>query len=375
MSKVKIIKSTLKNKGIVELFNSMTGVGAVNLEIVIPKLYEMTKVLTSLETVFKNLSERDFCIATASKDITSWYTNIGKVYMPETLKGSLEFYKSVLEATNVGANTSIADNSIIDKLQEYIKKQTPEFIQVYSDDYNIFKKSDIINTYMTICGNLKPYESNLKPATSDNNNNGNVGKFIEQMQGSEFIPFNIITRFNFIPLFINPETHENVKKYLMKILQKVYELTHRIYSHMITPDIDVNEFAEIIRDSITDVRKKIPRCNRAFNKIEESMDLLKSNFNDYYKDFAVTKNPSSIITQFVKDVSEKTKGDAKLAFEFSRIVAYYNKLSEQNGTAQDPQVKGLFTKLTSTINQLAGGAKDDSLAEDLKTELEDDEED
>ena len=82
----------------------------------------------------------------------------------------------------------------------------------------------------------------------------------------------------------------------------LFNTTYDIYQIITSPDIDISEFSDIIVDSIKQARKMIPRANKAFKKIEESVELLKDNFQNYYKDFITTKNPTIIIENFILDV-------------------------------------------------------------------------
>ena len=42
---------------------------------------------------------------------------------------------------------------------------------------------------------------------------------------------------------------------------------------------------EGILDNLDNFRKEIPRCDRAFDKIEEALRTLENNFNNYYDNY------------------------------------------------------------------------------------------
>src|SRR5690606_16079398 len=116
------------------------------------------------------------------------------------------------------------------------------------------------------------------------------------------------------------------RQYLMVVLHKLYAIGHDVYEAVSAPDVNVNDFVEVIMGSIGDVQKHIPRCDAAFKKIIESVDLLKGNFGDYYKDFTASGNPTIIMENFVVDVSKNTKSSPAVTAQFRRIIAHYRKL-------------------------------------------------
>jgi hypothetical protein len=138
----------------------------------------------------------------------------------------------------------------------------------------------------------------------------------------------------------------------------LFNTTYDIYQIITSPDIDISEFSDIIVDSIKQARKMIPRANKAFKKIEESVELLKDNFQNYYKDFITTKNPTIIIENFILDVSKDNSGevDIELARQFKKIVMFYQKKSQ--GKIKDPRVNQLFEMLNKNFEILNVKEKD-----------------
>ena len=96
-------------------------------------------------------------------------------------------------------------------------------------------------------------------------------------------------------------------------------------------------------NNIGEVKKRIPRCEKAFKKIEESVDLLKENFNGYYKDYVQTQNQMIIMESFVTDVAKNTKADPETTREFRQIISYYRKMAGQQ--IKNPPMKQLFDKI------------------------------
>jgi len=90
------------------------------------------------------------------------------------------------------------------------------------------------------------------------------------------------------------------------------------------------------------VRKQIPRCDDAFNKIESSIGLLKGNFDRYYKDFVQSGNPGVIIEQFVGDVAKSAEADRKITRQFRQIITFYRKKIQSVNPKDNPQIPKIF---------------------------------
>ena len=70
--------------------------------------------------------------------------------------------------------------------------------------------------------------------------------------------------------------------------------------------------------NIDEIQKQpeLHRCKDAFKKIKESVMMLKTNFNEYYRDFVDTSDNTIIMQHFIVDVSKSTEaspsGDAPI---------------------------------------------------------------
>ena len=157
----------------------------------------------------------------------------------------------------------------------------------------------------------------------------------------------------------------------------LYKTSYEIYEIITSPDIDISKFSDIIIQSIQQAKKMIPRANRAFRKIEESVALLKNNFQNYYKDFVSTKNPTIILENFILDCSKEYGDDVdlELARQFKRIVMFYQKKSQ--GKIKDPRINQLFEMLNKNFDMLNvkdTDVKEDSSDDEIDEEINVDEE-
>ncbi len=153
----------------------------------------------------------------------------------------------------------------------------------------------------------------------------------------------------------------------------LFKTTYDIYEIVTSPDIDISKFSDIIIQSIQQAKKMIPRANRAFRKIEDSVELLKNNFQGYYKDFISTKNPTIILENFILDCSKENGDDVdiELARQFKKIVMFYQKKSQ--GKIKDPRVNQLFDMLNKNFDMLNVKDTDiDNNSDDEEINIDDD---
>lgn len=294
---VKSVKNQLQDKNVVDMFNQMIGTDKPNEDIIKPKYIKIINKINVLVNIFKSFAD-DILI---------------KVYKEE--KWSEEFYKFIEELKLI---TFKEDN--------------------LSGEYMNLKSNNTIKVCMLTCKNLMIHKSSLE--TSDM-------QFVLRIPGFDYNPFDFST-LNIKRIWTDEVTDNKIKQYIITVLKLTLKFTLDIYKIITSPDVDVKEFSKIIIDSISQVKKAIPRCDKAFKKIEESVALLENNFSGYYKDFVLSKNPSTIIESFVLDVSKNGETDIQTTRQFRDIINYYKKASQ--GKIKDPKVKKIFDMLNSNIN-------------------------
>jgi hypothetical protein len=321
-AKVKIIK----DKDLAEMFNQMLGAGSVNMNIVYPKYLDMkdrvAKLLDTLNCLNKSPLMKTQSLELLRRKIEAFIEtsreNIGKVF-------SMSF-------DNYEWNLNLVEN-----------KDRDEFAKVYE----AAKKSELVNVFMFICNDLHPYRKFFDKDKLD-------AKFVNEVPGSEFCPLPFAKEFDvkqiLEQLFLEEKKHEQMIRFIMIVLSKLYELSYGLYKILGSPDIDVDEFVEVIMNNISEIKKRIPRCDKAFDKIIHSVKMLKENFPSYYKDFIETKNSTIIMENFVLDVSRTTKADAETTRQFKSIIDYYRKISANQ--IKNPKVKKLFDAVSENFKHL-----------------------
>jgi hypothetical protein len=321
-SKMKVIKQNIDQQGMTDMFNQLLG-DEKSLDINIIK-DKYLKLKTNIERIYKLLESFHNTIyikVINDKFNTSSYK--------KNIMGFIDDIKMII-------NEDISDDKII-------------------RHYKILKEHKIIKDCIYICKNLIRYKKYIE----DNDNLSDI--FIKSSKTHELIIFPFCN-FDIKMIYTHTKVDESVSKYLLIFLNMIYKTTYEIYEIITSPDIDISKFSDIIIQSIQQAKKMIPRANRAFKKIEESVELLKNNFQNYYKDFISTKNPSIILENFILDCSKDNAEDVDLdlARQFKRIVMFYQKKSQ--GKIKDPRINQLFEMLNKNFDML--NVKDSDIKEE-----------
>jgi hypothetical protein len=341
------VKSTLKNKDINGLFNDMLGDGVAPPNIAYNKYITLKESLLKLITVLENFSKGGFV-----KSYKEYEIPLAEILV-FAQKGKEEINKFMPEPP-------FNEMQILMGFQQTDLK----IIKDFSDTYKKAKTLDIVTMSVKTCNRLIAHRKHILNK-DENGKNKPDGSFINKEPGSNFqlLPF---STFNFKEAFTRVDMTEHYRNYILMTLSMVYETTYAIYRVYTSPDWDPVVFKEIMSSNIKVVRKQMPRCDKAFKKIEDSLDMLETNMDLYYMDFVSTKNPSIMLENFVNDVaSDNASTDPETARQFRTIIAHYKKIS--TGKINDPRIQSLFDQ----VNNLAG----DSISADRSAEKNEDQDD
>lgn len=245
------------------------------------------------------------------------------------------------------------------------KKET-EFYPNYGDElpqvYYSLKNCDTIKTMSIMFKKLVEYKKYISDETNLDYS------FIDSFEGDKILLLENICNFNIKALFnyfnsqefkdSNIERHTPAYIHMLKnkilfYFHNIYEISFRILKMITDPEVDVKKFSSVIVQSISELRKHTQGCDKAFRKIVESIDLLQDNFEDYYKNFILTGNPTTIMTDYIVDVSKSIdkKVDPSIAVQFRKIIDIYRK-SMNSSALKDPNVKKLFNMINENISLL-----------------------
>lgn len=172
--------------------------------------------------------------------------------------------------------------------------------------------------------------------------------FVLSMPGMDWAPFP--HEFNYGHALMIDGIGKNTYAWLATYLLDYHNIVIALWKTTQEPDIDVDKFSAVINE-MADKLQTIPeisRCKQAINVIRSSIGLFKNNFSVYYSNFIDTKDSSSIMHEFIIDVTEANgKGNPELTRQFRSIINFFRKQTELRAT-NDPQLQ----KAMSTINRV-----------------------
>lgn len=236
-----------------------------------------------------------------------------------------------------------------------IPKEKKDEVLAFLKYYNKAKKASLVHTIINTCGNLVSYKTYLKDKDKLDD------KFITKSSMLTFEPV-IDLVVNFKHLYISDLLTENEKKFILLTLHKIYIISVDTYEEYSKVDIDTEQFVRAVRITVDKLKKQIPRCEEAFQKILDSTDLLKDNYNDYYKDYVGSQNSMIIAENFIQDVAGTVDKSPKLALQFRKIIQHLRDMTNKL-VAQDPRYKDTFGSLLDHADNSYSEIKK-SLAED-----------
>ena len=232
------------------MFDQLTGVQEADPDIIRPKYVELKNNIAKLYKVYTILIDFEGF----SKAFPNYKGNLA-----ETKK----FFKGILEKFSI-------DPSVVEDEKKYEEMDKTEINALYK----VLKESNEVKTIVVASGNLNHYKRNLcdeKNLTDD---------FIKREPGVNFtpIPFCLI---DLKHIWASEKCSSQVKKFLLTILSKTYIIGFEIYDNVTGPNIDIKKFSTVLVESIKAIRKQVPRCDKAFDMISDSVSMLEGNFKGY----------------------------------------------------------------------------------------------
>ncbi len=234
-------------------------------------------------------------------------------------------------------------------------KLTEKQITVFATNYYHLKESDLIKHMLFTCQYLMPYRKKINDKDLT----------LLTSAGSLFTPFKAIPELNF--KFLYYALGADNQPILMKMLAQFTKATFGIYELYMSPDYDLSDIIDYFTKQIKEAKKRIPRCNEAFDEIMKHIDLLRDNFSMYYAKYKMSGNGTIILEEFVQDVIKKTdKGSPSIMLQFKTIVETFKK-----EMASNPKMRGnknatdLFGELDKSFKADEALASDSKVSDDL----------
>jgi len=263
-------------------------------------------------------------------------------------------------ARAITARVDKATNAIRDSEGKVLEAPEQTTADAFIPLYQELKESHEIRQLILCCDKLQPYKAHI--ADKDHLD----GTFLDEMPGVSFVPLGPCPSLNVKDKYIAAKT-DAIKTLVLIFLHRLYEVGMALYNEYTAPDINVAEFVDVVRSSISNLKKipELSRCAAAFKKIEESMDLLKGNFGQYYMDFVESRSPTVILENFVLDISKTTEANAVLVGQFRKIIGFYRK---QRHKINDPQLNFLFDQFNAKYAALDAEATNLAASRESRTD-------
>lgn len=323
MSKKVRIKELKKNLGVSnvgEMFESIMGIKDADISVIKPKIVAARNLIRRVHRVLRILSQ-----GSLSQDFP---------YIAQGMR-EIDTFLAELES-QVGFN-SADGNETEDTYASYTK-------ETLNAAYKSLKENLYVKQLIALCAKLKQYSAFIDDKENLRDN------FIKQEPGLSLRIFDFST-FDLTHLWADPRASDSVKKFILNILHSLWKDLYTLYRLITSPDVDIEKFTSVLIESIASLKKQpaLSRCKRAFARIEQSVELLKENFGQYYRDSVSSGNSNIIIENFIIDVSKQGDADARLTKEFSIITQHMYRTSQQNGRNKDPHVKKIFAMLNKNF--------------------------
>jgi hypothetical protein len=227
-------------------------------------------------------------------------------------------------------------------------KVPEDVLSLFSAKYKLTVEADLTNTFVKLCHNLTFHKCSIENHTKLNRN------FLLSA-GQVFSPFPGLLSLNFKKLYQSDLITAANKETLLIVIHKLYTISHSLYEVASMPDVNVDDFVEIIQEALSKVTAQMPECKDAFRCLDRSVDLLKENFGSYCRDVRGSGNASIIMENYVLDVANNTENPSvALRGQFRKIVTHYRKV--QASQPKTPGTAAMFSELEKTLNVLEGNA-------------------
>jgi hypothetical protein len=321
MSRVKSKKAMPKGSAedvqlLNNMFDQMTGTAHADPEILCPKLIQLRESITKFHKVFTLfLNMNNFAAS-----------------FPECKDSCDEIREFLIKIEALGIEEPAADKL---KMEALDKKDLNDAFETLKNNAVV---QQIVITSSTL-GKHKKYIAD-KDELSD--------EFIKREPGLSMTPLSF-SSLDLKKIWVSDNCKEMTRKFILNILSHAYTIGYSVYDLITSPNIDIKKFSHVLINNIGTLKKQIPRCDKAFDIISDSVKMLEGNFKDYYKTSVEAENPSIIIESFIVDVSMKQKSNATVTRQFRKIIMFMKKKSANN---EDPRVKKLFAILNNQFSMM-----------------------
>lgn len=341
MSKIrtKTIQQVMGDVNLNTMFEEMMGVKDADPTIILPKF---VSVRNTLRYIYKILNQFA-TFAPLRKDFPGIEQGLDEIK---------KFADSMFESTALKHTTEETEETF-----RTLAKDT------LNDVYRKLKDNEYVRKLILLCSKLEKYKMNFTDLSKLKEN------FVNQEPGLEFRIFDFST-LDLKIMWAHARITPTVKKYILQVLAGLHKHTHNLYTTVVSPDVDIAAFTSMLLDAISQLKHqpKLHRCTRAFRRIEQSVELLREKFPEYYRQSIASGNPDNFVTGFIVDVSNQGGADMKLTREFRTIINYMRESAEKSGKIKDPQVKKILEMTQKNFALMEEHAKKSSKESEVTEE-------
>lgn len=170
--------------------------------------------------------------------------------------------------------------------------------------------------------------------------------FITNTNGIIFEFSNIDIRY----IFVSRSIEEENKSRLIRSIKLLYKVAKDTIEEIAKPNINPEDYIAVIAEAVVNARKKVQRCNDAFNIINGSLDTFREKFTSYYRVFLKSGNPASILTEYIDDISKNvTDMSPQVKRQFKQIYKTFS--AEMTNIGKNSEMDGLFGEFDTIMFQ------------------------
>lgn len=326
------------------MFNSLLGGGGADFQVLAPKYNDAVATLKGYHAIMKLYLCLDSTaqLRVAHPECDGWFADM-EVFMKEIADGfdlndvvsEKEYWEAVM-SENVAA---------IKKVTEALEKK-----------YKRMKESDVIKKITATSSELKGHAKCLAgvyspPADKMSDFSRFHPKFkreIERCDEWDFVG-EMNTSACFKPLYFAPEMDfrylwmvmdEKFRRYNVNFLSHLYFKGCQLYDIVTSPDVDMDKMSELLVDALCAFKDKIKGCGEAFKVLEGTVDILKRNFSQYFRNSVAKGQEKVFFEDFFMDVAnQKGLDGAVIKSQFKKMGAEINKLiGAHEGLRNRPEI-------------------------------------
>lgn len=316
MSRVKVVKKSKKilcQEDVLSSFNEMINLNQLEPDICEQKLDEYKKLIKNTLSLLKLLGQK-----LQNTQLTN-FSNNGINYI-DSVNPPAPDKEKVLDTEQM-------------RIRYMMSKYDPFLI---ADHYKKLKDSDLVSKLVILSSNMSEYDSIMKEKP-------------EEWIMTEDHSCTILEPISDIDLLaVCNSANGDLVKYIHFAVNLVYKNLRAFYVVYSAPDVDIEKMQAIIMASLEEVKKKVPRCEKAFRLIEKNTHLFKDNFTTYWKDYQQSGSKAIILENFITDVSQKAGTDAKTMGQFNKLIKFIKEKMEENKNL-DPRIKNIMNLAEAQI--------------------------